>query len=200
MKQALRQLGEDFLSAILFFAIYALTGSLAVGVGLAAAIGLLQFCRQKRTGRRVEAMQMMSLALVAVLGGASLVFSTPRFIMAKPSIIHLSIAAIMLRRGWVARYLPPIVVQHVPKGAIDAAGYAWAALLAMLAVANLVIATQFSVATWGWFVSFGLIGAKAAAFGLQYAMFRIIVTRRITAARRAAGTASGLAYRPMIAE
>lgn len=100
--------------------------------------------------------------------------------MVKQSIIHLSIAAIMLRRGWLSRYLPPIAQQYLGQPIIDAAGYAWAALLAVIAVANLVIALECSIAAWGWFISFG---AKAAAFGPQYAVFRAIIARRIAAAR-----------------
>jgi intracellular septation protein len=189
MKQALRQLAADFLSAILFFALYALTGSLYLGVGVAVAVGIAQVVRRKLAQRQVEPMQWMSLALVVVLGGATILFHSPRLIMVKPSIIHLSIAAIMLRRGWMSRYLPPIAQQYLGRPIIDAAGYAWAALLAAIALANLFIALECSIATWAWFISVGAFGAKAAAFGLQYVVFRAIIARRIAAARLAHGTA-----------
>jgi intracellular septation protein A len=185
VKQALRQLAEDFLSAIVFFALYALTGSLSIGVVVAIAVGAAQIVRRVLLGRPIEAMQWMSLALVVVLGGASILFHSARFIMVKPSIIHLAIAAIMLRRGWMSRYLPPIVPQYLGQPIIDAAGYAWAGLMAALAVANLVIALECSLTTWAWFISVGAFGAKAAAFGLQYAVFRALVRRRIIAARPA---------------
>jgi intracellular septation protein len=181
MKQALRQLGEDFLSAICFFALYALTHNLYLGVGAGMAVGLAQVARRKLTGRAIEPMQWMSLALVIVLGGATLFFHTPRFLMVKPSIIHLSIGAIMLRRGWMTRYLPPIAQHYLDQPFIDAAGYGWAALMAALAAANLVIALECSMATWVFFISFVALGAKAAAFGLQYLVFRAIITRRIRA-------------------
>lgn len=190
MKQVLRQFGEDFLSAILFFVLYALTGSLYIGVGGAVAVGLAQLAQRKLGGRSVEPMQGMSLALVIVLGGAALFLHSPRFMMLKPSIVHLAIAAIMLRRGWMARYLPPVAQQYLEPAVIDAAGYAWAALMAALAVANAVVVFECSMAVWAWFVSFGLIGAQAAAFGLQYVVFRGIITRRIVAARLAAMTAA----------
>jgi intracellular septation protein len=191
MKRALRQLGEDFLSAILFFLLYALTGSLTVGVGTAAAVCAAQIARRKLACRPVDPMQWASLGLVVVLGGASLLFHTPRLMMIKPSIAHFAIAAIMLRRGWMHRYLPPIVQHYVSEAVIDAAGYAWAALLAALGTANLVIALEFSVATWAWFISFGAIGAKAAAFALQYAAFRAIVRRGIATALLAPIAAGG---------
>jgi intracellular septation protein len=186
MKQALRQLGEDFLSAIFFFAVYGLTGRLYLGVGVAVAVGIAQVARRRLAGRPVEPMQWMSLALVVVLGGATILFHTPRFIMIKPSLIHLSIAAIMLRRGWMTRYLPPIAQEYLDQSIIDAAGYGWAALMAALAAANFVIALECSMATWVFFISFVAFGAKAAAFGLQYMVFRAIITRRIVAARFAA--------------
>ena len=186
MRQALRQLFEDFLSSILFFALYAITGSLYLGAAVAIVVGLAQVTRRKLVHRPVEPMQWMSLALVVVLGGATILFHSPRFIMFKPSIIHLSIAAVMLRRGWMRRYLPPIAQQHLGQPVIDAAGYAWAALLALIAVANVFIALECNLATWAWFISFGAFGAKAVAFGLQYVIFRAIITRRIAVATAAA--------------
>ena len=128
----------------------------------------------------------MSLALVVVLGGATILFHSPRFIMLKPSIIHLSIGAVMLRRGWMRRYLPPIAQQYLGHTVIDTAGYAWAALLASIALANVFIALECSLATWAWFISFGAFGAKAVAFGLQYVIFRAVITRRIAVAAAAA--------------
>ena len=35
-----------------------------------------------------------------------------RFVMIKPSIVHFAFAAAMLWRGWVGRYLPPLVTDH----------------------------------------------------------------------------------------
>src|SRR3974390_2631392 len=110
MTQALRQLGEDFLSAILFFAVYAATGSLAAGAGVAIAVGLGQMLLLVLRRRGVHPMQWMSLGLVVVLGLATLLFATPRLLMLKPSVAHFAIAAVMLRRGWMVRYLPPIVL------------------------------------------------------------------------------------------
>jgi intracellular septation protein len=195
MTQALRELAKDFLSAILFFALYALTGSIYIGVAVAIVVALLLVARQKLAGRAVDAMQWMSLALVVVLGGASILLHTPRLIMLKPSVAHFSIAAIMLRRGWMRRYMPPIVHQYVPAVTIDAAGYAWAALLAALGIANAAIALEASIATWAWFISFGAIGAKAAAFALQYAVFRAIVRRGIAAARLSPAAIGNPAWR-----
>jgi intracellular septation protein len=109
---------------------------------------------------------------------------SPRFLMLKPTIVHLAVAAVMLRRSWMLRYLPEIVSHKVPESTIVAAGYSWAALLAALGLTNLVIALNFDFVTWAWFISLGSVGAKLALFSLQYAFFRAIVRQR--AARAAA--------------
>ena len=179
MKQALGQLLSDFLSAILFLAVYLLSGNLFAAAGIAVAAGLAQLARLKLAGRRIEPMQWMSLGLVVVLGGATVLTQSPRFIMVKPSIIHFAVAAAMLRRGWMIRYLPEIVLRNVPEPTIVAAGYAWAALLTALGLTNLIIALHFDFVTWAWFISFGSVGAKLAAFVLQYGVFRAIVRQRI---------------------
>jgi intracellular septation protein A len=189
MTQALRQLAQDFLSAILFFAIYLLTGSLYAGAGIAIAVGVGQLLRLRLLGRPIAPMQWMSLALVVVLGGATVLLHTPRLMLIKPSIAHFAVAAIMLRRGWMTPYLPPIVQQQVPPSVIVAAGYAWAALLAALGAANLFLAMFGDLTTWAWFASFGAIGAKGVALLAQYLVFRAIVRRQLVVARRLAPAA-----------
>ena len=191
MKRALSNLLNDFLSAIFFFAVYSLTGSIVAGTAIAIAIGMTQFLRLKLARRAIEPMQWLSLGFVVVLGSATLLTHSPRFMMLKPSVIHFAVAAVMLRRGWMSRYLPAIVHENVPEGMIVGAGYAWAGLMVVLGLANLVIATQFHIRVWAWFISFGSIGAKVAAFLLQYAVFRMMVRRKLRSATAGSITAAG---------
>jgi intracellular septation protein len=179
MKAALHQLLGDFLSAFLFLGVYALSRNLLAAAGAAVAAGLVQFARLKLTGRRIEPMWLMSLGLVLLLGGATMLTQSPRFMMVKPTIVHFAVAAVMLRRGWMLRYLPEIVRRRVPEPTIVGAGYAWAALLAALGLTNLIIALRFDFTTWAWFVSVGSVGAKLAAIALQYGVFRTIIRQRI---------------------
>ena len=106
MKQALRQLLGDFLSAILFVAIYTLSGNLVAAAGIAVAAGVARFVFLWQTTRRIELVQWVSMALVVVLGGATMLTQSPRFLMLKPTIVHLAVADIMLQPGWMLRYLP----------------------------------------------------------------------------------------------
>ena len=179
MKQALQQLLSDFLSAILFLGVHALSGSVFTAAATAGIAGIAQIALIGLTRRRIEPMQWMSLGLVVLLGGATMLTQSPRFMMVKPTIVHSAIATVMLRRGWMRRYLPEVVLRRVPEPVIDVAGYAWAALLAALGLANLIVALRFDFRIWAWFVSVGAVGAKLAAFALQYVVFRTIARPRI---------------------
>ena len=60
MKQALRQLLSDFLSAVLFLVVYGLSGNLFSAVAFAVAAGVVQLIHIWTTRRRVEPMQWIS--------------------------------------------------------------------------------------------------------------------------------------------
>src|SRR5437763_13618080 len=125
---------------------------------------------------------MPALALVIVLGTATLLTNDPRFVLAKPSIAHFAIGAIMLKRGWMLRYMPPIVAETIPEH-VTIAGYAWAALMFALGAGVIAVASTGDIKLWAFYVSVVAFGAKIAAFALQYVVFRLLVTSRIRAAR-----------------
>jgi len=182
MRTALAQLLSDFLSAIVFLIIYGSTENLYVATGAAIAVSLAQFTVSKIRGRPVDAMQWLVLGMVVVLGTATLITQDSRFIMIKPSIVHFAVGAVMLRRGWMMRYLPPIVRDNVPESILVSAGYAWAALMFTLGALNLVIALTLPFRVWAWFIAVGAIGAKVVAFLVQYVIFRTIVRRNLRGA------------------
>jgi hypothetical protein len=105
----------------------------------------------------------------------------PRFVLAKPSIAHFAIAAIMLKRGWMLRYMPPIVSETIPEY-VAAAGYAWAALMLVLGLGTIGVAWTGDLKLWAFYVSVVLVGVKLLAFAVQYVVFRVITTNRIRAA------------------
>jgi len=182
MRTALGQLLSDFLSAIVFLAIYGSTDNLYLATGAAIAVSLAQFAAFKMRGQPLEAMQWLVLGMVVVLGSATLITEDSRFVMVKPSIVHFAVGAVMLRRGWMMRYLPPIVQDNIPESVLLAAGYAWAALMFALGALNIVIALTLPFRVWAWFISVGAIGAKIVAFLLQYVIFRTILRRKLRGA------------------
>jgi intracellular septation protein A len=193
MKHALSHLFTDFLSALLFVAVYLATGNIVAGAAAAIVLGLGQAAFQLATGRRIDPMQWLSLGIIIVLSAASIAMNSPRFVMLKPSIAHFVIAAAMLKRGWLIRYLPEIAQQNLPEAVPVVAGYAWAGLMLTLGLINLAIAGYADFAVWAWFVSVGLAGAKIGAFALQYLVFRAVVRRRL---RRLPGLGETAPARP----
>ena len=185
MKDVLARLGSDFLSTIVFLVLYLSTGDviLATVVAIVGAIGQVIYSRFK--GQPLGYMTWASLGLVIVLGGATLLTHDPRFVLAKPAIGHFAIGAIMLKRGWMLRYMPTFVTENVPEY-VTIAGYAWAGLMFVLGAGTIAVASTGDMKLWAFYVSVVLIGAKVAAFAVQYVTFRILVTQRIRAARAAA--------------
>jgi len=183
MKDVFARLGSDFLSTILFLAIYLITDNvlLATGVAIAGAVAQVIYSRVK--GKPLGFMTYASLALVIVLGSATLLTHDPRFVLAKPAIGHFAIGAIMLKRGWMLRYLPPIVTETIPEY-VTLAGFAWAALMFALGCGTIAVASTGDMKLWTFYVTVVLVGAKLAAFAIQYVAFRILVTNRIRAAAR----------------
>jgi intracellular septation protein len=179
------RLATDFLSTILFGAIYFATGSiaLATAIGIAGAIGQVIYVHIR--GKELSFMTWASLGLVIVLGTATLLTDDPRFVLAKPSIAHFAIGAVMLKRGWMLRYVPPIVAETIPEY-VTIAGFSWAALMFALGLGTIAVALTGDIKLWAIYVSFVAVGAKIAAFAIQYAAFRLLVTSRLRA-RPAAG-------------
>jgi intracellular septation protein A len=184
MKDVFAKLGADFFSTILFVAIYLATDNvlLATGVAIAGAIAQVIYSRVK--GKPLGYMTYASLALVIVLGSATLLTHDPRFVLAKPAIGHFAIGAIMLKRGWLLRYLPAIVTETIPEY-VTVAGYAWAALMFVLGAGTIGIAMTGDMKLWTFYVTVVLVGAKIAAFAIQYVAFRLLIGSRIRAAARA---------------
>jgi intracellular septation protein len=182
MRDVFVRLGTDFLSTIVFLVVYLATDNvvLATSVAIAGAVAQVVYSRLK--GKPLGFMTYASLALVIVLGSATLLTSDPRFVLAKPSIAHFAIGAIMLKRGWMLRYVPPIAAETIPEY-VTIAGYAWAALMFLLGLGVIAVASTGDIKLWAFYVSVVAIGAKVAAFAVQYVSFRILVTNRIRAIR-----------------
>jgi intracellular septation protein A len=178
---AFRPLLSDFLSTIVFVALSAATGNVTLAIVVAMATGIVQIALIFLRGKRPEAMQWASLALVIVMGSLSLWTANPTFVMLKPSIGGIAIGGVMLRRGWQSRYLPPIVTENVSGAVLTAWGYIWAALIFALAAANLYVALVLGEKVWLWFTAFVPIPVQIALFLVQYTWMRFAVIRTIRA-------------------
>jgi intracellular septation protein A len=180
MKTALLQLGEDLLSALAFILVFQITGQLILATVIAILVALGQLAFSLVRKRKISSMQWMLLAVVIVLSMLTLITKDSRFVQLKPSIAHFAIAGVMLKRGWQQPYLPPLVTESLPERTLVAWGYAWAALMVLMGLANVVAANVLSVGAWGVFL-IGLLVGKLVFFLIQYAWIRAAVRARLTA-------------------
>ena len=167
----------DMAATLFFLALYLLTRNIALSVVLGMALGAAQIGWLLARRKPIDTMQWMSLLLVLGAGTVTLITDDPRFVMLKPSVIYIIVGIVMLKRGWMNRYLPPVAIELVPDIAVIF-GYVWAGLMFFSAILNLIVAFNFSVATWSaTMVIYGIV-SKAALFLIGYATMRIAGGRR----------------------
>ncbi|HEY1753129.1 MAG TPA: septation protein IspZ [Caulobacteraceae bacterium] len=178
---AIRPLALDMLSTLFFAGVFALTRNLyaATAIGIAIGVGQLAWLLVRR--RRIAALQWASVGLVIVMGSAAILTRDPRFVMIKPTIAYVTVAASMLQPGWMVRYMPPASLEWVPRSLIVAGGYAWAGLMALTAALNLYFAFETSAAAWAAFLAVFPMASKLAAFAIHYATFRWVALRNARA-------------------
>jgi intracellular septation protein len=141
------------------------------------ALGVAQIGWQFVGKKPIGTMEWMSLFLVVGSGAATLITDNPRFVMVKPSLIYILVGVVMLKPGWMNRYLPPIATAVVPDVAVIF-GFVWAALMFASAALNVIVALNFSVVTWSAFMSVYGIASEASLFLIGYATMRYIGVRR----------------------
>src|SRR5262245_9003120 len=100
--------------------------------------------------------------------------------MYKPSLIYVIVGIVMLRPGWINRYLPPLAKAVVPDIAIIV-GLLWAGLKFASAAMNVFVVLSYSVMTWAWFMPvFGIV-SKLVLLLISFIMMRMIGRRRYAA-------------------
>jgi intracellular septation protein A len=167
----------DMAATLFFLALYLLTQNIALSVVLGMALGVAQIGYLLVRRKPIDTMQWMSLFLVLGAGTVTLITDDPRFVMIKPSVIYVVVGVVMLRRGWMNRYLPPVAIELVPDIAVTF-GYVWAGLMFFSAALNVIVALTFSIVTWSVTMSIYGIVSKAALFLIGYATMRIVGGRR----------------------
>jgi intracellular septation protein A len=174
---AARLLLLDLASTFLFLVVFLLTKNIPLAVVLGVALGVAQIGWEFARKKPIDTMQWLSLFVVVAAGAATLLTNDPRFVMVKPSLIYIVVGVVMLKPGWMNRYLPPVVHEVVPDVALIF-GFVWSGLMFFSAALNLIVALNFSVVTWASFMSVYGIVSKLGLFLIQYATMRYVGVRR----------------------
>jgi intracellular septation protein len=174
---AAKLLIADLASTLLFLALYLATQNLTLSVAAGMALGLAQIGWQFVRSKPIDTMQWLSLFLVLGAGAATLITNDPHFVMLKPTVIYTVVGIVMLKPGWMNRYLPPVAMEVVPDIAV-LFGFLWAGLMFFSAALNLFVAFHFSVVTWSAFMSIYGIVSKVTLFVIGFVTMRTIGRRR----------------------
>ncbi|MBG9386903.1 septation protein A [Caenimonas aquaedulcis] len=151
----------DFFPIILFFVAFKLGGIyVATGVAIAATIAQIAYLRW-RTGK-VEPMQWVSLGVIIVFGGATIVAHNDTFIKWKPTVLYWLMGGALLAGQVIFRknLLKSVMGSQLelPDNAWRTMNWSWIAFFAIMGVVNLWVAFNFDTDTWVNFKLFGGMG------------------------------------------
>jgi intracellular septation protein len=181
--QAARVLMMDLASTILFLVVYLATDNLFLAVGLGMVLGVVQIGWQYARKQPIGSLQLLSVVLILASGTATFFTHDPTFVMLKPSAIYCIVGLVMLKRGWMNRYLPE---RAAPVADVATAfGYVWAGLMFGSAVLNVALALSLDPKAWAAVMSAWGLFSKIGLFLIQYGWMTAVGRRRAAAAMAA---------------
>ena len=181
---AARALLLDIASMVVFLVVVWLTDNLYWSAAIGMAFGVAQIVWQLARRQPIEALQWLSLVQVLAAGTATLLTDNATFMMLKPSVLSVILGVVMLKRGWMKRYISPATAALVGDVAIRF-GFVWAWLMFFTGALNIALALTLDTKTWSVVMSFWGLGSNIALFLAQYAVMDWIARRRTAAARTA---------------
>jgi len=160
----------DLLPVILFFVVFKFADIYAAtGVAIAATFAQIGWLKFRR--RKVDTMMWVSLAIIVIFGGATLLLKDETFIKWKPTVLYWMFSGILLGgqlllgkniiRAMMGKQI------ELPEAIWRKLNWSWAAFFALMGAANLYVAFNFSTDAWVNFKLFGGMGLMLVFVVLQ---------------------------------
>ena len=151
----------DLFPVILFFIAFKVFDIyIATGVVIVATMAQIAWVWHRH--RKVDTMLWVSLGLVVVFGGATLILHDETFIKWKPTILYWLFAVTLFGSAtFFGKNLIRAMLEQqmeLPEALWPRVNYAWIAFFAVMGVLNLWVAFSFSTDTWVSFKLFGGMG------------------------------------------
>jgi len=151
----------DLFPVVLFFIAYKMYDIYtATAVIIVASLAQVAYFYLKH--KRVEKMHIITLALILVLGGLTLVLQDEDFIKWKPTIVNWGFALVFLGSHYIGQ--KPIVERmmgqaiSLPELIWVRLSWLWIAFFIVSGITNLYVAFNYDTDTWVNFKLFGLMG------------------------------------------
>ena len=159
----------DFFPILLFFGAFKIWG-IFVATTVAIVATLLQLGWMRYRSGRTEPMQWLSLGVIVVFGGATLIAQDETFIKWKPTVLYwamggaLLVGQVFFRRNWLQSLMKSQMA--LPDQAWRVMLWSWCGFFAVMGVLNLWVAYHFDTDTW---VNFKLFGGMGLMLGFVLA-------------------------------
>ena len=163
----------DIFPVVLFFIAFK-TFDIYVATAVAIAATFLQIGWTWIRHRKVDNLLWVSLAVIVVFGGATLLLQDETFIKWKPTVLYwlfaaaLAVAELAFRKNLIRAMMEAQVV--LPEAVWGRLLASWIAFFALMGALNLAVAYNFSTDAWVNFKLFGGIGLMLAFIVLQALM------------------------------
>ena len=151
----------DLFPVILFFIAYKFA-DIYVATGVVIVATMVQIAWVHFRHGKVDKMLWVSLVLVTVFGGMTLIFQDETFIKWKPTILYwafagsMAFAALVLRKNPIKAMLGEQMT--LPEPVWGKVNLSWIAFFLFMGVLNLIVAFNFSTDVWVNFKLFGGMG------------------------------------------
>ena len=155
----------DLFPVLLFFIAFKFAGIyVATAVAIAATFGQIGWLKLRR--RPVDTMLWVSLAIIVIFGGATLVLHDETFIKWKPTVLYwlfgavLAGSTLLFRRNLIRKLMEEQIT--LPDRVWGQLNASWIGFFALMGAANLFVAYSFPTDTWVNFKLFGGMGLMLA--------------------------------------
>lgn len=160
----------DFFALILFFITYYFTRDIYTATIVAIIAGIFQAAFIWFKYKKLETMQWISLLLIIVFGGLTVILQNELFIKWKPSLLFwaMSIAVlggILLKKNILKKLMGKEIT--LPEKIWRNLSWAWAVFFALMGAINLWVAYHFNNDIWVSYKTFGSMGLMIVFFIAQ---------------------------------
>lgn len=156
----------DLFPVILFFVAFKF-GDIYLATGVAIAATFVQIGWVWFKHRKVDTMLWVSLVIITVFGGMTLIFHDENFIKWKPTVLYwcfalaLAGSALMLKKNLMRALLAEQF--KLPDAIWNKLNWSWVGFFVFMGFANLAVAFAFNFSTDVW-VNFKLFGGTGLMF------------------------------------
>lgn len=151
----------EFLPILLFFVVFKVKG-IYFATAAAIAVSIFQILFAYIRTRKIEPVMWISLIVLIVFGGSTLLLKNELFIKWKPTVLYwifsiaLAVSNYIFKKNLIQAMLKKQV--ELPENVWQKLNLSWIYFFTVLGFVNLFVAYKYSTAVWVNFKLFGILG------------------------------------------